>query len=159
MRKLIRKLWNKALDFFKWVWSECKDWRTLVLLGIVCLVLGLPVWGGYLVGFLFHWEWAFWVATVAWAFWMLPGAPYFALCVSITLVIKRLFERAAGKKKSKPRFRRLCPRARRRKYPLNPKRMKIPRNNSMQNPPPVAAEGSFCQKMSYAPLQKSPNVV
>ena len=105
MKKLIRKLWNKALDFVKWVWSECKDWRTLALLGIVCLVLGLPVWGGYLVGFLFHWEWAFWVATVAWAFWMLPGAPYFALCVSITLVIKRLFERAAGKKKKQTEMR------------------------------------------------------
>ena len=120
MKKLIRKLWNKALDFFKWVWSECKDWRTLVLLGIVCLVLGLPVWGGYLVGFLFHWEWAFWVATVAWAFWMLPGAPYFALCVSITLVIKRLFERAADKKKKQTEIQKAVSESTAQKTPSDP---------------------------------------
>ena len=101
MKKLIHKLWNKALTFFKWVWSECKDWHTIVLLGVVCLVLGFPVWGGYLVGLLFHWEWAIWVATVAWAFWMLPGAPYFALCVSVTLVIKRFFEKRAEKVKKR----------------------------------------------------------
>ena len=99
MKILINKLINKAKEFFKWVWHECKDWRTLVLLGIVCLVLGLPVWGGVLVGLLFHWEWAYAVAAVCWAFWMLPGAPYFALCVSITLVIKRFFEKRAEKVK------------------------------------------------------------
>lgn len=101
MKKIVNKLLGKAKEFFQWVWHECKDWHTLVLLGGVCLVLGLPVWGGYLVGLLFHWEWAIWVATVAWAFWMLPGAPYFALCVSVTLVIKRVFERWVERKKQK----------------------------------------------------------
>lgn len=100
MKILINKLINKAKEFLKWVWHECKDWRTLVLLGVVCLVLGFPVWGGYLLGFLFDWAWAFWLATIAWGFWMLPGAPYFALCVSITLVIKRLFERRTEKKET-----------------------------------------------------------
>ena len=103
MKKLWNKLWNKAIDFLKWVWSECKDWRTLVLLGVVCLILGLPVWGGILVGFLFDWEWAYAVAAVCWAFWMLPGAPYFALSVSTTLVIKRIFEKRAERKEQKKR--------------------------------------------------------
>ena len=98
MKKLINKIWDKFKEFIKWIWSECKDWRTLILLGIVCLVLGFSVWGGYLFGFIFGWEWAFWVATITWGFWMLPGAPFFALSVTITLVIKRVFEKMAQKR-------------------------------------------------------------
>ena len=93
MKKLIKKIWNKARDFLLWVWHECKDWKTLILLGIVCLVVGLPVWGGYLLFLIFHWKWTFWVASICWAFWMLPGAPFFALCVSITLIIKKIYEK------------------------------------------------------------------
>jgi len=100
----VKKLWNKiktaVVHFVKWLWSECKDWHTLALFGVVCLVLSLPVWLCYLLGFIFHWEWAFWVATAIWGFWMLPGAPFFALAVSITLGIKRLWERKQEKKAS-----------------------------------------------------------
>ena len=96
MKKLYLKIKKTVIDFIKWVWSECKDWRTLVLLGVVCLVIGLPVWCGYLLALIFHWNWAFWVASVCWAFWMLPGAPFFALCVSITLALKRTYEKKRG---------------------------------------------------------------
>ena len=98
MKKLIRKIWNKARDFLLWVWHECKDWKTLILLGIVCLVIGLPVWGGYLLFLIFRWSWAFWVASICWAFWMLPGAPFFALCVSVTLIIKKIYEKIVKKR-------------------------------------------------------------
>lgn len=101
MKKLFLKIKKTVINFFKWVWSECKDWRTIVLLGFVCLVLGLPVWGGYLLSLIFGWEWAFVVASVVWAFWMLPGAPFFALSVSITLAIKRVYEKWTEKKKEK----------------------------------------------------------
>ena len=99
---MIRRLWAKAKDFLLWVWNECKDWRTLALLGIVCLAVGFPVWAGYLVGFLFHWEWALWVATICWGFWMLPGAPFITLCVTITLLIKRFFEKRRKNQRNKP---------------------------------------------------------
>ena len=98
MKKLIKKIWNKARDFLLWVWHECKDWKTLILLGVVCLVIGLPVWGGYLLFLVFHWKWAFWVASICWAFWMLPGAPFFALCVSVTLIIKKIYEKIVNKR-------------------------------------------------------------
>lgn len=99
MKKLLNKIINTVKEFFKWVWQECKDWRTIALLAIVCLVIGVPVWLGYLLGFVFHLEWAIVVSTVVWAFWMLPGAPFFALCVSITLAIKRIYEKRLEKKK------------------------------------------------------------
>lgn len=101
MKKLFDKIKIKVINFFKWVWSECKDWHTLVLLAVVCLVLGLPVWLGVLLGFLFSWEWAFWVAGIFWGFWMLPGAPFFALSVSVTLGIKKIFEKATERKAKK----------------------------------------------------------
>ncbi len=90
MKKLFHFIKEKISAFIKWVWTECKDWHTIVLLIIVSLVLSLPVWGGYLIGFVFDIKWAIVAASVIWAFWMLPGAPFFALSVSITLIIKRL---------------------------------------------------------------------
>lgn len=89
MKKLLEFIKNKTISFIKWVWSECKDWRTFCLLILVSLVIGLPVWGGYLIGFVFHIHWAIVVASICWAFWMLPGAPFFALSISITLLIKK----------------------------------------------------------------------
>ena len=99
MRKFMKSIWEKSKNFCLWIWTECRNWQTIVLLAVVCLVLGFPVWAGYLFGFLFDWSWALWVATIAFGFWMLPGAPYFALCVSITLVIKKIHERSIKKKK------------------------------------------------------------
>ena len=101
MKKLFAKIKTTVVDFLRWVWSECKDWHTLVLLAIVCLTLSLPIWLGYALGFIFGWEWAFWISTVIWGFWMLPGAPFFALSVSITLGIKRIFEKRNERKQKK----------------------------------------------------------
>ena len=101
MKKLYLKIKNKVVDFFKWVWKECRDWRTILLLGVVCLVLSAPIWVLYLLSILFHWQWAFIAATVIWAFWMLPGAPFFAIAVSITLGIRKLVESRRKKRKQK----------------------------------------------------------
>ncbi len=98
MKLLIKKIIDKCKAFLHWVWTECKSWQTLVLLAFVCLILGLPVWGGYLIGFTFKWPWAYGIATIMWGFWLLPGAPFFALSVSITLAIKRIYEKLQEKK-------------------------------------------------------------
>jgi membrane protein implicated in regulation of membrane protease activity len=97
MKRLFNWAKKKIIDFLKWIWQECKDWRTFVLLVIVCIVIGFPVWGGYVLYFITHWEWALIVATALLAFWWLPGAPYFAVCVAVTLAIKRFFERRKEK--------------------------------------------------------------
>ncbi len=98
MKRWIKLVITKFIDFLKWVWKECKDWRTLLLLAIVCLTLSLPIWFFYALGFVFQWTWAFVVATAVWGFWMLPGAPFFALAVSITLGIKKIFEKSKKKR-------------------------------------------------------------
>lgn len=93
MKEFFAKVKDKVIKFLKWLWNECKDWRTLVLLGIVCLALSSPIWVFGIIGFVFNWSWALWVAGGVWAFWWLPGAPFFALAVSITLGIKRAFQK------------------------------------------------------------------
>ena len=93
MKKLIRKIINTVLSFFKWVWSECKDWRTLILLGIVSLVMSAPIWIMGILYFVFHWQWALVAGLAVWGFWMLPGAPFFALAVSVTLAIKKIAQK------------------------------------------------------------------
>ena len=98
IKKLFGFIYKKIKGFIKWIWSECRDWRTLILLGAVCLAVGFPVWGGYLLYFITHLEWALILATALLAFWWLPGAPYFAVCVAITLGIKRLWQRRRKKK-------------------------------------------------------------
>ena len=101
MKKLIKFILNKTVGFLKWVWEECKDWHTLVLLGIVSLALSFPIWLGYLVGFIFDLPWAIVVATSVWGFWMLPGAPFFALAISITLGIKKGLKKVKERKARK----------------------------------------------------------
>ncbi len=101
----MKRLFNKIIDIFKnfflWVWKECRDWRTFVLLAVVCIVIGIPVWGGYLLFILFKWKWAVIMATACLAFWWIPGVPFFAISVSVTLAIKKLAATVFKRKKEK----------------------------------------------------------
>ncbi len=97
MKNLFNKIIRKALDFLRWVWGECRDWRTFLLLAIVCITIGTPVWGGYILFFLFGWKWAFAMATAALAFWWIPGVPFFTVSVTVTLAIKKLAQTLAAR--------------------------------------------------------------
>ncbi len=101
MKKLLNKIISTFKNFFVWVWKECRDWRTFVLLVVVCVVLGSPVWVGYLLTFLFGWKWSFIMASAVFAFWWIPGMPYFAICVSVTLTLKRIGEAVGAKRRRK----------------------------------------------------------
>lgn len=89
LKQWIKKLINKLIEFIKWIWKECANFKTLLLLGVVCLVIGIPVWGGGLLWLIFDWKWALAMAVGCLAFWWLPGTPFFVLSISITLAIKR----------------------------------------------------------------------
>ena len=93
MKKIIKWIWQKSINFCKWVWRECRNWQTLLLLLFVCIFVGAPVWVCGLLGLIFNWAWAWAVFAALLAFWWLPGTPYFAVCVAITLGIKRFFQK------------------------------------------------------------------
>ncbi|MGN0535769.1 MAG: hypothetical protein ACI4IR_07225 [Eubacterium sp.] len=98
---MFEKLKNKFINFCKWIWSECKDWHTLVLLIIVVVLMYTPVWGGYLLHLIFGVKWGSAVATAYLAFWAGPFTPYFPLCITITFALKRLIEKISGNKNKK----------------------------------------------------------
>ncbi len=98
IKELFIKLKDKFINFCKWVWNECKDWRTVVIFAVVVVFMYTPVWGGYLCHAIFGWKWCSAVATAYLAFWAGPFTPYFPLCIAITLGIRRLIDKIKGKK-------------------------------------------------------------
>lgn len=90
---------KKVVAFFRWIWGECRDWRTVVLLLAVIAVVYSPVWVGYLLKLIFGWNWAAVMATAVLVFWAGPFTPFFPLCIAITLALKRWWEKR--KKKTK----------------------------------------------------------
>ncbi len=88
---------KKFIKFCKWVWKECKDWRTVVIFVIVVVVMYSPVWGGYLCHAAFGWKWCSVMATAYLAFWAGPFTPFFPMCIAITLGIRRLIDKIKGK--------------------------------------------------------------
>ena len=101
MKRFFCWLKNKIVTFIKWIWNECKDPWTLMLLGLVILVVYSPVWVGYILFWIFRWKWALISATAILAFWAGPFSPFFPLCISITLGIKKAFKKLRCKKKAK----------------------------------------------------------
>ena len=93
VRKILNRIKEKTKNFLKWIWQECKDKRTIALLILVIVVVYSPVWLGYIMHWVFGWNWAGIVATAMLAFWAGPFSPFFVICISITLGIKRLFEK------------------------------------------------------------------
>ncbi len=39
-----------------------------------------------------RWTWALAVAGTFWAFWMIPGVPFFTISVTVTLAIKKIWQ-------------------------------------------------------------------
>lgn len=97
LKQWIKKLINKLIEFIKWVWKECRNWQTLLLLGVVCLVIGSPVVIGGTLWFIFRWNWALAMTLGCLAFWWLPGTPFFVLSITVTLAIKKWGRQAFNK--------------------------------------------------------------
>ena len=89
---------RKLIRFFMWIMRECQNWQTIALLLLVAAVIQIPTWGGYLLFWLFGWKWAFALATLAVIFWAGPFSPFWVLCVSVTLAIKRAFTKVTRDK-------------------------------------------------------------
>lgn len=99
IRKKLRRLKRKLIRFIMWILRECKNWQTVLLLLIVAAIIQLPTWGGFLLYFIFGWQWALAVGTIAAIFWAGPFSPFWVLAVTVTLAIKRMFEKIFQYKK------------------------------------------------------------
>ncbi len=99
MKRLITKLKERLRNFFRWVFEECRDVHTLILFAVVVVLMYFPVWGGYLLYFLFDLTWCSVVASAYMLFWAGPFTPFFPLCIAITLSLKKVWEVRKQKKK------------------------------------------------------------
>lgn len=88
----MRVLWNKIKQFVKWLWQQLKDWRNLVILGVVVAVVSSEVWVPYLLGLLTGDAWWYAVGTACWVFWLGPFTPFWPLCIALTLGIRRVID-------------------------------------------------------------------
>lgn len=91
---------RRIVNFLKWIWHECRDWKTLALLIVVIIVMYCPVWGGYLLHLIFGWAWCSVVASAYMLFWAGPFTPFFPLCIAITLSIRKAIEVYRSKKRN-----------------------------------------------------------
>lgn len=87
----MKKIQDKIKNFIYSIWQECKDWKTVALLIVVIAVVYSPVWGGYLLYYIFKWEWCMVMASACLVFWVGPFTPFFPICIAIALFIKKRF--------------------------------------------------------------------
>lgn len=101
LTNIICKIKNFFINLFKWIKDECKDRRTLYVFIFVTIIIYFPVWGGYLIYFIFKWKWSLAIASFFLAFWAGPITPFFPLALAITLSIKKVLEVKDSKKNIK----------------------------------------------------------
>ena len=92
-KKWLTRLKRKLIRFIMWIIRECKNWQTILLLLVVAAIIQVPTWGGFLLYFIFGFEWALAVGTIAAIFWAGPFSPFWIVCVTVTLAIKKLIEK------------------------------------------------------------------
>ena len=90
---MISKLKDKFIRFCRWIWQECNDTKTFLLLLLVIAVVYSSVWGGYLLHAIFGRKWESIMASACLVFWAGPFTPFFLICIGITLSIRRRAER------------------------------------------------------------------
>ena len=76
--------------FFKWIFNNIKDKRTRRIFYIVYLVMTSPIWICYIVGILSKSMLLIGIASGVLAFWSMPFTPLLAICLALTLTIKKL---------------------------------------------------------------------
>ena len=111
---------NKWKRFWKWVWyiiafpwvwlwTNIRDWRTLLLFLIVCAVISCEVWVPYLIAFICWGNTTIrysmlGVGSACWLYWAGPGSPFLLICIGITIGIKALFNKIRENKIKKQKI-------------------------------------------------------
>lgn len=83
---------------WKWLFVNIRDFRTFIIFGIVFLVISCEVWVPYIIYFITKDIWWVGIGTACWTFWALPGTPFLVICITLTIIIKGLFNKLVRKK-------------------------------------------------------------
>ena len=94
----MKRLWNKIVSVWKWLWKQLKDWHNLVIFAIVFVVLSSEIWVPYLIGIITGDKYWFAIGSACWAFWLAPFTPFLPLCIAITLGIRKIIDHIKRRK-------------------------------------------------------------
>lgn len=82
----MKKIWQ-------WLKRNLTDRTTRWVFIIVYLIMSFPVWGFYLLGFIFQNKWLLGIASTILAIILGPGTPFLPLCLGISVGIIALIRR------------------------------------------------------------------
>lgn len=93
---MFKKLKEKFINLIKWIWNECKDYRTLIIFIIVWLILMSPIFVGYILYFISDKAWHLTYANAWILFWAGPFTPAIPLCLTVTFAVKKIIKKRKG---------------------------------------------------------------
>lgn len=117
----LEKKYPKGHRFFPWlymvmvlpwvlVWRWLRrDWKLFLYFGIWAAIVSCEVWVPYLLGFI-AWgteksKYWFSIGSAMWAWWALPGTPFIAICLALTIateaVVKAVKKRLKARREAK----------------------------------------------------------
>lgn len=95
---MFRKIWEKTKAFFKWLWKQLGDRTNLLIFLIVFLIVSCEVWVPYLIAIITGNKWWWAVGSACWAFWLGPFTPFLAICIGITVAVRKVYDKIKQKK-------------------------------------------------------------
>ena len=106
-KRFWKYIWFALTYVWVWCWQELRDWRTFLVFVITMLVIGSEVWVPLILGLIFNNTGLLAFAGTMEAFWLLPGTPFIAICIAITIGIKALIDKNKKKKENNEKWKKI----------------------------------------------------
>ena len=92
---------TKLVATFKWTWKQLKDKTNLIIYIIVNIVVSSEIWVPYLLAVITGNKWWFGIGSACWAFWIGPFTPFTAICIGITVGVRKVYDKLKERRKKK----------------------------------------------------------
>ena len=92
---------KKLVATFKWTWKQLKDKTNLIIYIIVNIVVSSEVWVPYLLAVITGNKWWWGIGSACWAFWIGPFTPFTAICIGITVGVRKIYDKLKERRKKK----------------------------------------------------------
>lgn len=92
---------KKLVATFKWTWKQLKDKTNLIIYIIVNIVVSSEVWVPYLLAVITGNKWWWGIGSACWAFWIGPFTPFSAICIGITVGVRKVYDKFKKQRKKK----------------------------------------------------------
>lgn len=92
---------QKLVATFKWTWNQLKDKTNLIIYIIVNIFVSSEVWVPYLLAVITGNKWWWGIGSACWAFWIGPFTPFTAICIGITVGVRKVYDKLKKRRKKK----------------------------------------------------------